>query len=224
MTQVREPAPTIGILALGDMAVLGKMPAKIFKALAVIADTLHPAFARQPWIADHEKSKESCVLCALTVRDFLVDIGFADARVRPVVTVMRATRKGTELHSLGIGVPGTPPQDGRWVGHLVVWVPRAKVLIDTTLYRAGRPQWPDLPGMLAVDTSAYADHGSKVWGLKPIVGAVMTETDDPDYCYEIIYFDNPKNTLWRHGSDARGAWKRAAVLAALRERFGIWKD
>ncbi len=212
-------------IQLGDMTVLGDMPAKLLKALAVIADTLHPAFALQPWIANDDKSKESCVLCSLTARDFLRKIGFADARVRPVVTVMRATRQGQELHSLGIGVPGTPhgwPLE--WNGHAVIHIPSASALVDTTLYRAKRPQWPDLPGMLAINTTDYARRDTKVWGLDVVVGAEIRDTDDPDYLYELVYLDNPTNTGWRRGPDARDKWKRRDVLAALRARFGTWQD
>ena len=52
---------------------------------------------------------------------------------------MKAWQGDKELHSLGIGVPGTPPQDGRWCGHLVVWLPSSKTLIDTTLYPIDPP-------------------------------------------------------------------------------------
>lgn len=206
------------MIKLGDMTVLGDVPAKMLKALAVIADTLHPAFARQPWIAGNEKSKESCVLCALTVRDFLVGIGFADAVVRPVITIMMAWRDGKQLHSLGIGVPGTPREDGRWVGHLVVDVPSAKTLIDVTLYRTVRDQWPDLPGMLALDTSGFGCW-CKINGRKVIVAATMTDEDDPAYSFEIVYLDNPSNKSWRKGPDSE-SWRRAVVTAALVERFG----
>jgi hypothetical protein len=212
-----------GDIQLGDMVVLGSMPAKLLKALAVIADTLHPAFALQPWIADADKSKESCVLCSLTVHEFLIGLGFADALVRPVVTIMRATRNGQEVHSLGIGVPGVPHDDGRWNGHAVVCIPSASALFDTTLYGANRPQWPDLPGMLAMNTTGYTRR-DKVWGLDVVVGAEIRDRTDPDYLYQLVYLDNPKNNAWRSGPDARDRWKRAAVVAALRERFGTWTE
>ena len=50
-------------MQLGEMQVIGSPPAKLAKALAVIADTLHPAFAHDPRITPGI-SKESCVLCS----------------------------------------------------------------------------------------------------------------------------------------------------------------
>ena len=50
-------------MQLGEMQVIGSPPAKLGKALAVIADTLHPAFAHDPRITPGI-SKESCVLCS----------------------------------------------------------------------------------------------------------------------------------------------------------------
>ena len=44
-------------VALGDMDVIGNPPPKLWKALAVIAKELHPAFARETWIEHREKSK-----------------------------------------------------------------------------------------------------------------------------------------------------------------------
>ena len=50
-------------MQLGDMQVIGSPPAKLAKALAVIADTPHPAFAHDPRITPGIW-KESCVLCS----------------------------------------------------------------------------------------------------------------------------------------------------------------
>lgn len=206
---------------LADMTVLGDMPPKLWKALAVIADTLHPEFARQPWIAHADKSKESCVLCSLAVADFLSDIGF-DARVRPVVTVLKAWNGEVELHSAGIGVPGTPRVEDRWVGHLIVWLEASKTLIDTTLYPVIRPAWKELPPMIAAQC---IDGGGKdrPFGLKPIAALSMTDDDVPGYEFGIMYLDNPRNTSWRKGGDAE-AWRRAVVVAAMRTKFGEWQD
>src|SRR5262252_7800728 len=127
---------------LGDMMVVGNPPAKLWKALAVIADALHPSFELEPRIAPGI-SKSSCVICALTVRDFLRAIGFDMARVAPVCAVMWASENGKQLHSLGIGHPDDDSAFAdRWSGHLVVVI--GAFLIDATLYGAQRPQWPDL--------------------------------------------------------------------------------
>ena len=204
------------------MAVLGDVqPPKLWKALAVIADTLHPAFAAQPWIAHADKSKESCVLCTLAVRDFLHKIGFADAEARSVVVVMKAWQGEKELHSLGIGVPGTPRvDDGRWVGHLVVWLPSSKTLIDTTLYPTIRPQWKDMPPMIAVRCDEQ-DH-CRYRGLRHVASLSMTDDEHVGYEYGITWLDHPRKS-WRKGGDAE-PWRRAVVVAAMVEKFGEWHD
>jgi hypothetical protein len=60
------------MMQLGDMIVSGEFPPKLVKALAVIANTLHPAFDRQPWLGAPGWSKRSCVLASLACRGFLV--------------------------------------------------------------------------------------------------------------------------------------------------------
>ena len=56
-------------MILNDMLVVGRPPAKLTKALATIASVLHPAYDEV--LPKAGKSKESCCLCSLTVRDFL---------------------------------------------------------------------------------------------------------------------------------------------------------
>ena len=120
---------------LGDLKVLGNAPppAKLLKALAVIAKEMHPAFARVRTFKP-EISFESCVLCSLAVRDFLNAIDIA-TMVRPVSILIRACENGKELHSLGIGKPfdDRPSGNGRYAGHLAAVA--GNWLVDTTLYR-----------------------------------------------------------------------------------------
>jgi hypothetical protein len=109
-------------LKLGDLQIFSTKtapPAKLIKALAIVADRLHPAFdAKIP----AGKSKESCVLCSLTIRDFLRAVGFT-ARVESVCFIAKAARNGTQLHSVAIGVPNSVEEiPGRWNGHLVTVV------------------------------------------------------------------------------------------------------
>lgn len=221
---VREP------LALGDMSVLpGHYPAKLLKALAVIADSLHPTFARQPWIKNPDKSKESCVLASLAVRDFLRAIGFA-ADVRPVMLIIRAFEGDRELHSAGIGVPDRifaeryPDLhlEGRWNGHLVAMLPRARIVIDTTLYEiATRKAWADImPPMLAVQHEKI-DKRDQIGRFIVIAGTVARACDGRKLV--LTWLDRPDNTSWqRKGHDA-DRWRRKAVVAALVERFGTWR-
>src|SRR4051794_15795251 len=88
---------------LADLTVFApakRTPAKLLKALAVIARDLHPRLQIEGF-----RSYGQCILCALTVRDFLQDIGFMDARVASVMFHVQAQRGETTLHGLRIGEP-----------------------------------------------------------------------------------------------------------------------
>jgi hypothetical protein len=205
------------MLRLGDMTVLERPPAKLLKALAVIADGLHQGFDLQPRIQPG-KSKESCVLCALTVRDFLRKVGFERARVAPVFTGMWAWDGDKPLHSLGMGEPDdTQRREGHWPGHMVVVA--AGYVIDTTLYGAVRPAWPQLTPMMAVPTGT-SQHRWK--GLRLIAGASLEDSDRPGYAFDVFWFDNPSNTSWHAGPDCERA-RRMPVVEAMAARFGVWE-
>lgn len=207
----------IRALQLADMTVVGAPPPKLLKACAVVADQLHPTFAQQRRMAHPDKSKDSCVLCSLAVRDFLLHVGFPDARVRPVAVVMAAYEGMTQLHSLGIGMPGTAPSGAdRWAGHMVVEV--AGWLIDLTLYPAVRPQWRNsISGMLALP---FGREG-RVLGLDVLA---IVATVDGDYRFEIAYLDNPGNMRWRVGPDAVDVLRRKRAVRAMRAKFGKWGE
>jgi hypothetical protein len=207
---------------LGDLTVAGDFPAKVMKALAAIADALHPAFDRQDWIAPGW-SKQSCVLTSLTCRDFLAGLGFIDAVVSPCALVVRAEEAGRELHSLGVGdIPGQPATPaGRWNGHMVVTVPSVRLLLDTTIYQSIRPQWPALTGMMA--TQLLAQPASfTVYGKHPIAGIELRE-EDRAYAVNVLWLDDRSNRVWRRGGDAQ-EWRRQVTLGALRDSFGEWRD
>lgn len=209
-------------VTLGDMLVVGSAPPKFMKALAVIADTLHQAYDNHPKIAPG-KSKESCVLCSLTVREFLFRIGFKDAKVLPVVTIMEAVRDNEQIHSLGIGVPESPHKTeyGYWNGHMVVIVPSVNFLIDTTLYPVQRPQWPILPGMIAV-AMPKDEAAVKPFGLQPLAGFHIGQDDGSDFA--LAWLDNPTNKGWRSGPDAIDRSRRVAVVEAMGRKFYPWMD
>jgi hypothetical protein len=206
---------------LGDLHVMEPFPpAKLIKALAVIADTLHPAFDMRPDIKPFY-TRRACVISSLTVRDFLVRIGF-DAIVRPVATVIWAERDGKLLHSLAIGAP----HDKRvlkdnWSGHMVVTVqtPAGEFLIDTTLYPVRRPQWRDLPGMMAVRLS---DERVRAWWRLDVIASAAYGVENEQVM--IGWFDNPRNNTWQYGGDGRDPFRRLAVVTALIDRFGKWED
>lgn len=216
-------------LKLGDLRVVGNEmpPAKLLKALAVIADSLHPLFDMVPAL-ETGKSKRSCVLVSLAIRDFLFRVGFRDAEVVPVLMYLHARREdGEVLHTLGIGDPDhnvarAQSVDGKrkhWAGHMVVRLPKIGWLIDGTLYQAHRPQyWSDLPGMMAVQMQT--DHGTEFFGLYPI--AALIEKDD-DKIVTALWLDQPRNKFWRDGGDSIRR-RREAVVDALVEQFGAWRE
>jgi hypothetical protein len=198
---------------LGDLHITEPYPpAKLVKALAVIADTLHPAFDLRPDIKPFY-SRHACVLSSLTVRDFLVRSGF-NAIVRPVATVIWAERDGKLLHSLAIGAPHDKRDiKDAWKGHMVVTVKTkaGEFLIDTTLYPVRRPQWRDLPGMMVLPLAAEPVRSPVWWRLEVIASAI--HGDD----VLIGWFDNPRNKSWQYGGDGRDPTRRMPVVAALIE-------
>ena len=208
------------MMTLGDMTVVGKPPAKLAKALAVIADTLHPSFNANPNIKP-DWSRRSCVLCSLAVWEFLLSIGFADAAVRSVTAFMFAARGKRHLHSLGIGSPDDHRVlDGEWCGHMVVTV--AGWLIDTTLYRAIRPQWPHLTGQVAVPL--YPPNAPVVkFGDLPMISG-FSITDDEDYEFCLGWCDRRDNVGWRRGPDCRDRERRRPSADAMVARFGEWRE
>ena len=198
----------------------GKPPVKLLKALSVISAYLHPAFERQGWIKPGH-SKRSCVLCSLAVRDFLRRIGYGHATVRPVYLVVHARdAEGKAIHSLGVGDHTALPDGNQhitdtpldWSGHMVVTL--GSWLIDTTVYQTIRPQWAELPGMMAVPLDRQ-DNMISAWGMKSIAGVVAKRGDD---IVEAIWFDQPYNTRWRTGGDAK-IERRSAVVKELVHRF-----
>lgn len=182
----------------------------LLKALGAIARHLHDGFDRDPRFAVLY-SRQACVLTSLTVRDFLLDLGLR-AAVHPVTTIVWAERDGVQLHSAAIGAPHDPRRiDGRWCGHMVVTV--EGLLIDTTLYQAQRPAWPDLPGMLAVPLLPEPWQRGW-WGLD-----LMAGIDLPDDTTILGWLDNPQNQAWQRGPDAVDVKRRAGAVKALLQHF-----
>lgn len=197
-----------------DMLVCGQPERQLKTALKTIALYLHPL-----WAFDHfdgsEISKQSCVLCSLTARDFLFQCGFKDVKVTTVFTVMQALQDGEVTYSLGIGKPGEKPNGpGRWPGHMVVEIPSIGLIVDTTLYQAKRPQWPDLPGMIATPTNRTGtlfDH--------PVMAAIST-AEDKGYQFSVWWLEVGGNDGWKGSPDAeRHRRRRKQVVEKLLIRF-----
>jgi hypothetical protein len=194
------------------------LPGPLLAALGIIGTELHEAFDRQPWLREPGYSKQSCLLASLTVADFLRELGYADANVRSVAAVMKGELEGRMVHSLGIGVvpDGKQAPPGRFDGHIVTVVPSARLLIDTTLHQAIRPQWRGLlTGMMAVQYGVPRS-GARMFGLAPFAGAKID--DGAGFVMEVVWLDRRDNKGWRKGGDNE-EWRRVAVLAALRDRL-----
>ena len=214
-------------LVLGEMLVVGaqRIPAKLIKALAVISDGLHPAFAAQPWIASPDKSKDSCILCSLAARDFLRAIGFRNAHVRSVTAFLEAQRGGKTLHSLGVGPPpsayagrSSETEIGRWDGHMITTV--SGMLIDTTLYQTIRPAWEGaVPNMIALPYRPADSRAPKIFEY-PIIA--FHEITREDHTMSMAWLDRRENKSWKRGADAE-EHRRADVVAKLVADFGKWE-
>ena len=82
-----------------------------------------------------------------------------------------------------------------------------------------RPQWPELPAMIAMTLDPP---GSKlIFGLRPIAGAAVRQDDGSDF--EIVYLDTPSNASWRNGGDAREVWRREPAVLAMRKDLRRWR-
>lgn len=209
------------IIQLGDLLVIGEWPTRMIRALAVIADTTHRAYdafvASHPAGARAGGSKDACLFTSLAVREFLVAIGYQDATARSCACYMRANGlDGKDIWSIGIGKPNEVPIPDKFNGHAVVTIPSLKLLIDTTLYPAIRPQFGDaLRGMIALPFHD-PDPTSDVYGRKRFAGAEVQLTDR---IFEIIWTDRPE-IKWKQTIDFVRTPRRRAVTRALIEQFG----
>lgn len=193
---------------LKDMLVCGRPPLQMTKALAVIAEHLHPTWTFDV-LGGYEISKFSCVLSSLTVRDFLFTAGLRDAVVEPVFTYMEAQQNGETIHNIGIGKPDEPASSPKhWAGHMVVVLRDAGYLIDTTLYQAKRPQWPDLPNMIA----APLNGNGRVFGEFNALGGLHIPPDDTGYSFDIAWLHTPLNTTWKRVPDVENMRRKRKLV------------
>jgi hypothetical protein len=205
------------LIQVGDMSVMGAPSVKLLGALAAISEVLHPEFAKQDGGSYGEFSKDSCVLASLTVREFLYDIGYTRAEVRPVMTILRARRGGVELHSLGIGVTDQPDieRKGRWIGHMVAVIPEEGWLIDTTLFEAAsRAAWKGAIGGMA----AVALETEKLFTRNlPVLAQYAVRNGETTF--QCLWMDNPTNKRWRGVGDANRRHWRTPVAKAMADAF-----
>jgi hypothetical protein len=205
----------------GDLAVLAHPPAKMLKALAVIAARAHPAYDECSGVAAGG-SKDKCLFMSLAVRDFLVEIGFADATVRSCFLYISAEdQQGNEIWSVGLGAPGQVPQPEKFNGHAVCTVPSLSLLIDTTVYQAIRPHWSGSVGGMAAIKYHRPWTNQLIHGRPSIAGA---EIALPDRRLMMLWLDRPE-VNWRREIDFRYKNdRRRYVTKALRDAFGEWHE
>lgn len=202
---------------LTNMAVIGLPPPRLWKALGVLDRSLHYGFDLLAGIPIN-KSKESCVLCALTVRDFLRGIGIKSVRVAPVSLIMWAREHGEDLHSVGVGAPNDNRKiAGRWAGHLVTIV-NDEWLIDCVMYAALRPQWDFMPGMMALPVIPPRER-ERPLPMFPehemLAGTQVQDDTRPTYEFSACWLDNPSNESWKRGPDANNEKLRRPVIKHL---------
>lgn len=208
-------------MQLGDLLINegdGRPPLKLLKAMAVIADYLHPTF--DVYYTDHQ-SRDSCILVSEVLRDFLFRVGFHDVEVRSVAFYIERRKADQVVHAAMVGKPGVPDNNGRWNGHMVVVLPKTGWLIDATLYQTQRRHWEQLPGMMA--TPVYTD---VVKDGRNVVGGFVSKVDDE--LLWAMWLDTPENKRWRTAPDllkgGRREQIRRAVAARLIDRFQQTKD
>ena len=211
----------VAAVPLGDLTVMADPPAKMWKALAVIAARLHPAYDECSGFP-HGTSFDKCLFLTMVVRDFLVGIGFTDARALGcALFIIAHDRAGETIWSVGCGAPGARNIPGRFNGHAVCVVPSIRLLIDPTVYQAIRPQWAGaVTGMAAI---GYHEPWSSqmLYGRPAIAGAEMQLADRS---VMIAWADRPE-LRFKHEADYRDRTERRRYIgAALRRTFGMWRD
>lgn len=212
--------PVVAGTQLGDMTVMADdLPPKMWKALAVIASRASAAYDERSGLARGAMG-DKCLFASLAVRDFLVDIGFKDATIRPCFLYIDATGlDGKQIWSVGIGVPNQPTIHGKFNGHAVVTVPSLSLLIDPTVRQAVRPHWKDALGGMAAIKYHDPNTNQLVHGRPAIAGA---EVAFADRVVTVIWADRPELN-WKQEPDFRDKnARRRYVTRSLREAFGEW--
>lgn len=219
---MQQPDPeTIDALQFGDLAVLAHPPAKMLKALAVIAARAHPAYDECSGFPAGA-SKDKCLFMSLAVRDFLVEIGYRDATVRSCFLYIAAVdQQGKELWSVGLGAPGQTSVPEKFNGHAICTVPTLSLLIDTTIYQAIRPHWAGAVNGMAAIKYHRPWTNQLIHGRPSIAGA---EIALPDRRLMVLWLDRPE-VNWRREIDFRYKNdRRRYVTKALRDAFGEWHE
>lgn len=200
-------------MILGDLLISdadGQPPLKLMKAMAIIAEYLHPTF---DWYYEDGVSLDSCILVSSVVREFLFRIGFRDAEARSVSFYIERRNPHVPPKALQIGKPGEPDRNGKWNGHMIAILPQTGWLFDCTLYQARRPHWDFLPGMIAAPVHNL---NAMMEGHKIITAFASTLGDD---VVQGTWIDTPENKRWRTAPDIIKGGKRERHRKAVVERL-----
>lgn len=169
------------------MLVIGKVPERLIEPLRAV-EKLHTAFDRAP-VKVAEGSRDSCILCALTIAELLAEFDIP-AEAVPVAAI--ATAEGV-AHGVGVGTEDRP---GRWAGHLVCVADG--FLIDAALYSL---PWDGPKGMMAVQ---LAPSGT-INGM-PIITQIRTRLHRLAWCKN-------DNDGWRKYAGRTTSLRRDVVKA-----------
>jgi hypothetical protein len=157
----------------------------------------------------------TCIISALTVRDFLHSVGF-EAECRPVVLSSSVVEAGGQVREVLCGGRAlVGPEYGKqtgpvgWDGHLVVVLPEERLLVDPSFGQFRRPwcEWlPDVAVVRMVD-------GPVVNGL-PVIAGYRNERER----YHAVWALNQANRKWIDAPAARKSI-RAPIVKSLKREF-----
>lgn len=188
----------------GDFVTIGEPSPQLNVALQFLGENLHPVLD-QVKILPRGWSRSACILCSLTVRDFLRACGIA-AEVRSVAAFIFIVEPGKPLARLMIGADDTVAKPGIWPGHMVVTA--EGFLIDTTMHGIDHPR-VRCPRMAAVP---LAKTNQPVVNGHAVIADFSVKTRDLGL--QITWLDRSEND-WRQQPDACAKKHRRKVLAKL---------
>jgi hypothetical protein len=89
---------------------------------------------------------------------------------------------------------------GFW-GHLVVVLPQLGWMIDPTIYQLREQEkWQFVPNVIAVPLQSdpeWLEEVSACVGYKPGKTVTSIEFKEGDYCFRVVWFDDPENQAWQ---------------------------
>jgi len=164
-----------------------------------------------------DKGGGACIPAALTVRDFLRELGF-NAHAVPVALRLSTATPGQMPRELMVGsrdLIGESPGPG-WDGHLVVTC--RGVLIDPSFGQCRRAWWsfiPDVAVVGMINRSFRPLVTSESGKTYPVIASVKNNDDGAEF--EAVWVTTPKNTEWKTTNAAKPERWRPMVDDLLAE-------